>query len=978
METGNKEKGRTSGMGRRDFLSVLGASFAALGLPGCRFRAPQEKIIPYLDQPVEIVPGVANWYASTCAGCTTSCGILVKNREGRPIKIEGNPEHPLSRGGLCARGQATVLDLYDSERLKGPLIKGQPASWARVDEEVAAALAAVREEGGQIRILSSTMTSPTALQGIRRFRQAYPTARHVIYDPVSCSSILEAHEITHGEPRLPWYRFDKAKVIIGFDADFLGTWISPVEFTRDWSVNRKVSRDRPVMSWHVQFETAMTITGAKADLRVPLRPSEQLPTLLALARRVADRLEWPQAKRLPRMEESRVDPKALDGMADELVAAIGRGLVVSGSDHVSAQIVVNLINHLLGNYGGTLDLTQPSRQFAGIDREMDALIDEMKGGRVAALILHDANPLYDHPRADEIRDALGKVKLFVSLGGAKDESASLAGFVCPDHHPLESWGDARPHVGVYSLYQPTIAPLFDTRSATESILAWAGEPASAYDHLRTFWKDNLYPLQGRHTSFESFWGASLHDGVGVIEGDRLRDLPFKEASISRIKAARRAPPEGAYELVVHQGIAMGEGRQANNPWLQELPDPITRATWGNYASISAASAEALGVVEGRVVELSAGPRKIRLPVQIQPGMPDGAVAVALGYGRKRAGKIAANYPVRKMFPIDEERLGGADAYPLLRQAHVTVKPTDEMDPLAKTQTFDRLRVPLTNKERPIVREVTLGDLVGDDHGESSGEDRGGHGESDLWPGHEYKGRKWGMVVDLNACTGCAACVIGCQAENNVPVVGKAEIRKSRDLHWIRIDRYYSGSRDQSEENPRVSFQPMLCQHCDNAPCETVCPVLATVHSSEGLNMQVYNRCVGTRYCANNCPYKVRRFNWFEYARNDPVQNLVLNPDVTVRTRGIMEKCTFCLQRISEAKGRAKSEGRRLLDGEILPACMQSCPSDAIRFGDVNDPESQVSKARTDPRTYGVLREVGFGPAVEYQARVRQEEKGKGS
>ena len=961
---------------RREFLQVLGASFAALGLSGCNFRKPEEKLIPYLDQPEELTPGVASWYASTCPGCSTVCGVLVKNREGRPIKIEGNPEHPISRGGVCARGQATVLDLYDSERLKVPLSGGEPATWEEIDEEVKAKLARIREEGGGIRIVTSTQTSPTVHEAIRRFSEVYPTSRHVTYDSVSSSAILEAHGTTHGERRLPWYRFDKAKVIVAFDADFLGTWISPVEFSKDWSLNRRVREDRKLVSHHLQFESRLTVTGASADLRVPLAPSRQLPALLGLARRIAGSLGWSGGKRLPQAGDGGVDPAVLDGVAEELVGAVRRGIVVSGAEDLATQTLVNLVNHLLGNYGETVNLTQPSLQIQGKAGEVEGLLEEMRGGRVDALILHDANPIYDHPRGREFQEALEKVGLVVSTAGRKDETASLASYVCPDHHALESWGDAHPHMGVYSLFQPTIAPLFDTRALVESLLGWADAPAAAYDQLRSFWRERLFPKQERNAAFDSFWNTALHDGVAVMEGERLPDLPFNEGSVAGIKVPSAKGTGDLFELVTYPSVAIGDGRQANNPWLQELPDPVTKATWGNYASISPGTARALDLVEGRVVEISGGGRKILLPAQVQPGMADGVVAAALGYGRKRAGKIAANWPVRKMFPIDEERLGGADLYPFVGVSEVSVRPTDALEPLAKTQTFDHLRVPLTGARRDLVREVPLEEIEpshGEEHGEKHGEKQGGgHGGEDLWPGHEYKGHKWGMVIDLARCTGCSACVVACQAENNIPVVGKAEIRKSRDLHWIRIDRYYDGSPDEPQENPRVSFQPMLCQHCDHAPCETVCPVLATVHSSEGLNMQVYNRCVGTRYCANNCPYKVRRFNWFDYARDDVTQNLVLNPDVTVRTRGIMEKCTFCLQRISEAKGRAKSEDRKLQDGEILPACMQSCPTDAIRFGDENDATSEVGKAKEDPRTYRTFEDHGFKPSIYYQAKFRQE------
>jgi molybdopterin-containing oxidoreductase family iron-sulfur binding subunit len=696
---------------------------------------------------------------------------------------------------------------------------------------------------------------------------------------------------------------------------------------------------------------------------VPLRPSAELAVILDLARRVARQLERPEAVRLPGPPQKAVTATLLDRIAEQLTANPERTLVVSGSRDGNVQLAVNALNEMLGNYGSTIDLARPSLQLQGDDAALGALVDEMEAGKVGALIVRDANPAHDHPRAADFRRALAKVGLTVSLAGRRDETAALTKYICPDHHALEAWGDAHPHIGLFSLRQPVIAPLFDTRAAAETLLAWAGAREPVHDWLRSVWKTEVFPHQRRHTSFEEFWDTALHDGVLPLEAERLTVRPFDVRALSRIRGgAAQAPTQDGFEMVAYPSVALGDGRQANNPWLQELPDPVTKVTWGNYASVAPAVAKRLGVVEGRVVELRAGDRRVRLPVHIQPGMPDGVVAAAVGYGRTGAGKIAANYPLEKMFPIDKELLGGADAYPFLGAADVTLHVTEQMDALAKTQRYDFQADPVTGKPRHIARETTATAFAKDPAAGNAAP----HGGPSLWPGHAYEGHRWAMAIDLGACTGCSACVIACQAENNVPVVGKAEIRKHRDMAWIRIDRYYSGD----EAAPDVSFQPMLCQHCDNAPCETVCPALATLHSSEGLNMQVYNRCVGTRYCSNNCPYKVRRFNWFDYARDDPVQNLVLNPDVVVRTRGVMEKCSFCVQRIAAGKRRAKEEDRRPRDGEIAPACVQSCPADAIVFGDLNDPMSRIAALAEDPRSYRVLADLGVEPAVRYLTRVR--------
>ncbi len=965
-----EQEDRKDGLQRRQFLQILGGSFAALSLPACDFRAPREKILPYLEQPEEIVPGVASWYATTCGACPARCGMLVKCRDGRPIKCEGNPEHPLSLGGLCARGQATVLDLYDTERLRGPLLGGEPTTWAFVDERVTRALAEAEGKGGGIRLLTRTQGGPAVLRAIEAFSARWPSAKHVCYDTPCAGSILEAHRRTHGEARLPWYRFEKARAIVAFDADFLGTWISPVEYTRAWAAGRRIGKDLTALPWHAQIEPRVSVTGANADLRVPLAPSRQAAAVFELARMVVQAVDAKDLERIPHPPRaSGIDAATMRKIADRLTANPGRALIVSGSASVAVQTAVNLINQALGNYGTTLDLTQPSLQCQGSDEALDTLIDEMNAGQVRGLVLLDANPGYHHPRAGDFLAGLAKVDFSVSLAQRRDETAEKCSLVAPDHHALESWADAHPHVGVYSLFQPVLAPLWSTRSAIESLLAWAGAPATAYAHLQRTWKDQIFVKQDVHRDFQAFWDRSLHDGVFVLAAERLAaPAAFDAGALLKGSVAHVPDPPGELEFVGFAGVALGNGDLANNPWLQELPDPLTKATWGNCASMSPKTARKLGVVEGRRVELTAAGRSVRLPAQVQPGMPDGVVAAALGYGRAGAGKIAANYPLEKMFAVDQELCGGADVYPLLRAPFVQVRTLDGLDPLAKSQTYDHQVTPLTGHDRPLVLHTLASDLA-----KQTGKGEAKHdAPASLWADHAYAGNKWAMAIDLNACTGCSACTIACMAENNVPVVGKAEIRKSRDMFWLRIDRYYEGSPDATPDSPEVWFMPMLCAHCDRAPCETVCPVLATLHSSEGLNMQVYNRCVGTRYCANNCPYKVRRFNWFDYAHQDLVQNLVLNPDVAVRTRGVMEKCSFCVQRISEARVRAKGENRAILDGEVKPACVQSCPSEAIVFGNVNDPRSKVAKAFKDPRAYAVLEEIGVGPSVRYLKRVKND------
>jgi len=963
-------EGESSKLHRRDFLAVLSSSFAALSLSGCDFRAPEEKIIPLFTGPEGRVPGIAEWYASTCGGCEAACGVLVKNREGRPIKLEGNPDHPLSQGGLCARGQATVLDLYDSQRANEPTVRGEKTNWATLDAEINGELAAIRERGGRIRLLTSSIQSPSARRAIRQFLDAHPGARHIVHDSISYSALLDAHGLTHGVRRIPSYRFERASLIVGLNADFLGTWLSPVEFTRSWSEGRDVNREGG-MARHVQFEAMMTTTGANADVRIGLKPSEERAVVFILAKLVAERLgaEIPDTWK-------KVSPSAgvslarLEQVADELAAQKGTSLVVCGTNDAETQIAINAINEWLGNYGTTLDLRTHDRRFWGDDSGFENVLDEMERGEVDALINWRSNPAHTHPKGERFAAGLGKVGLSISMGERRDETCDAAQYFCPEPHALETWGDANPRVGVYSINQPTIAPLYDSRPGIESLLKWSGEESTAYEYVRDTWREEIYPQSGSE-SFKEFWRQSVHDGI-VSTDENVAAARFQSGSLTYVPSSTDTGSPDGLEFVAYPSVSLGDGRQANNPWLQELPDPISKTTWGNFAAMARETAEGLKVRDGQIVEIGGDEYTTKLPILVQRGMVPGVVAVALGYGRPGAGKIAANYPVQRMFAIEQELLSGANVYPLLIERSVRVKATDQFDPLAKSQEYDTQTEPFTHVDRDHAKTIELKNLsegLGGSHGAGH---EGGH--ATLWAEHEYPGHKWGMTIDLNKCTGCSACVVGCQAENNIPVVGKVEVRKNREMHWLRLDRYYDESDENgdeaSEESQGVSFQPMLCQHCDHAPCETVCPVLATVHSEEGLNQQVYNRCVGTRYCANNCPYKVRRFNWFDYAHDDLLQNLVLNPDVTVRSRGVMEKCTFCIQRINETKRDAKLEGRHIRDGDLQPACMQSCPSRAITFGDTNDPKSEVTKSSEDARAYAVLDELGVKPAIRYLARAR--------
>ncbi len=963
---------------RRDFLKALGFGMGAVTLAACQ-KVPVHKSIPYLIKPEEVTPGIANYYVSSYEGQP----ILVKTREGRPIKIEGNPADVLTKGGASAQAQASVLDLYNSGRLKGPVMNDSDSSWEAVDSFVKSQLAVIKTGGKKIRIVSSTIYSPSALAVINEFIAQYPNTKHINYDAISYTGIIQANQNSFGKAVVPRYRFDKADVIVGFGADFLGTWISPEEYTRQYVSNRN---DKALtgkkMSRHIQFETGMSITGSNADTRVPIKASQQGMALISLYNELSG-ASLAGTKKL----DDNAAANAIKVVAKELMAAKGRALVVAGSNDVAAQVLVNAINSLLGSYGSTIDLDTTIKKYAGNDSEFTDFIGEMKRGEVDAVFFIDANPAYNYYKTKDFTDALAKVKLRVSFCDQKDETALLCNVLAPASHYLESWGDTEVVDGYYAIVQPTINPVYNTRQAEQSLMNWSNSPVKDYyTFVVNNWNTNIFPKVGGGTGTKA-WEALLQNGFVKTADKPAGSYTFsKELSSVAQTIANQTPQltagSGQTELVLYVNGGVGDGKRANNPWLQELPDPISKVTWANFAAVAERyGREVLKVEEGDVVEITVDGYSIKVPVVFQPGQAYGTVSVALGYGRTSSGKVGDGV--------------GANAYPFYSYRNgtfqttgvATVKATGEKDPLAQTQTHH------SYEGRNVIRETTLSKYVKDPtSGSGKGEDKKDYS---LWDEYERPQYDWVMAIDLNACTGCGACVVACNVENNIPVVGKDEVRRRREMHWIRIDRYYSfndGDKAITKEreinkafdaghnldNVSVVHQPMLCQHCDHAPCETVCPVLATVHSSEGLNHMAYNRCIGTRYCANNCPYKVRRFNWFNYWNDsrfenylqDPYTQLVLNPDVTTRFRGVMEKCTMCIQRIQAGKLKAKMEKRPLVDGEINVACAQTCTANAIIFGNKRDPNSAVSKALASERTYYVLEELNVKPGIGYQVKVR--------
>lgn len=929
---------------RRDFLKLFGFSVTTAALAASCER-PVHKAIPYVIQPEQITPGMAKHYASSFFDGKDYSAVVVKTRDGRPIKIEGNKLSPLNlEGGTTARVQASVLSLYDDARYKFPSKGGDEISWETLDGEIKMHLNNSVEQDKKIVILSSTIISPSSNALIGEFKAKYPVVQWIQYDPISVSSIREAHQKAYSAAIIPFYRFDKAETIVSFGADFLGTWLTPAIFIQQYASVRKISSAKKNMVRHYQVESGLSLTGSNADHRITIKPSQEkeiLANLYAVLKGESD--------------ATGVLPQA---MIDDLKKSGANSLVISGSNDPDCQSWVIAINELLGSVGTTTNINEGMNIGGGSDAEMIDLLGRMKNKELSGLILFNANPLYDYPAQEDFSVGMKDLDFSLSFSVSMNETAQASDYILPLPHFLESWDDAELIPGQLSLTQPCIQPLFNSRSFQDSLLSWMNEDINYQDYLKKFWEKNYFDGKGL---FIDFWNNSLRDGVIQRENKNQATLKYAENTLN---AGGKIEGQPGFELCLYESIQMGDGRHANNPWLQELPDPISKHCWENVLLISPSDAEELQLVNGDIVDLGNG---MEVPVLLQVGQTKSCVSLALGYGRTDGGKVANNLGVNG-FSLISISNGFRQNY--IRG--VQIVPVGKHVELALTQTHNSM------EGRPIVRESNLDEYLKDS---SAGNEM--HAEVEehhksLYTETEFDGYHWGLAVDLNACVGCNACVISCQAENNIPVVGKDEVQKRRIMHWIKVDRYYS----EEPENPKVSYQPLMCQHCDNAPCENVCPVSATNHSSEGLNQMTYNRCIGTKYCINNCPYRARRFNWYKYAGNDEFDyninsdlgKMVLNPDVTVRSRGVVEKCSFCVQRIQEKKLEAKLENRSLLDGEIQTACVQSCPAGAMVFGNLKDKESNISKMFADGRNYHLLEELHTLPSVGYLTKIRNESK----
>jgi len=925
---------------RRGFLKTMGASLALAGLTGCT-RMPITEIVPYVRQPENVIPGRPMFYATAFTLSGYASPILVESHLFRPTKIEGNPQHPASLGGTDVYAQASLLDLYDPDRAQNVTYLGDVRSWNAFMEAVRGPMNVQKSlAGGGVRILTQTVTSPTLAAQIRSYLEANPMAKWHVYEPINRDNVYEGAKLAFGEVVETRYDFSKADVVVSLDADFLSAGFpGSTRYIRDFAARRNPDAN---MNRLYVVESTPSSTGMKADHRFPMQGAdiEKFARALTSAAGVS-------ALGVPVSEAS------LSAITKDLLSHKGSSAVIVG-DHQPPAVhaIAHALNQTLGNVGNTVFYTDPvDANPLNRDQSLHALVEDMRAGKVDLLLILGGNPAYDAPAELEFASALksNAVNLKVFLGSHRNETAELCHWHVPESHYLESWSDARAYDGTVSIVQPLIEPLYSGKSAHEIITILAGQSGlTGHDLVQQYWQK-----QHAGADFDAFWRKSLHDGWIAGTAYAPKNVALKATSFP----ASQSESSGGYELNFRRDPSIYDGRFSNNGWLQELPKPLTKLTWDNPIMIGPAMAERLKLNFKDVAELEFQGKKVKGPVWIQAGHPDNSITVFLGYGRTRAGRVGTGT--------------GFDMYPLRTSqapwfaAGAKLTATGEKYDLASTQGYQSMETP-DGSERPLVQERSLEEYRKEPNFAKEGEPPAA---LTLYKPFDYSKEtySWGMAIDLNACVGCNNCIVACQSENNVAVVGKEQTLRGRHMHWLRVDAYYNGPRD----NPKGFFQPVPCMQCEDAPCELVCPVQATVHSSEGLNDMVYNRCVGTRYCSNNCPYKVRRFNFLLFQDwETPQFKLMRNPDVTVRSRGVMEKCTYCVQRISEKRIDAERADSTIKEGELQTACQQSCPANAIVFGNLNDPNSQVNKWKQQPRNYSLLGELNTRPRTTYLAEVR--------
>ena len=970
------------GITRREMITLLGASMSLAGLAGCDIaRRPVENIVPYVNAPEDIVPGIPRYYATTMPFGRSNYGLIVESHEGRPTKIEGNPAHPSTLGASSSRIQASVLGLYDPDRSQVVRLKGEQKSWADfVTAWAELSKAHVADGGAGLAILSESYSSPTLARLTTELRARFPKATWATYEAISDENRLAGLKAASGRDLDLMLKFDQASVVLALDADPLLTDPEMVRHARGFAAGRRAGASGGAMNRLYVVEGVFSLTGSMADHRLRLESRQIAAFLAALAARITGGASAGAA--IPG-----VDPRWIDAVAKDLEANRGKGLIVAGDRQPAAvHAAVCALNESLGNTGKTVSYFETKDAALPNVSSLVSLVSAMKAGTVQTLVVLGGNPVFDAPADLDFAAAMAKVPHSIVLGHSVDETSSKAEWHVPRAHYLESWGDARALGGTLSVVQPLILPLFGGHTSVELLgLMIADKDRPGYDIVRDTWK----PILGE-AEFDKKWNRVLHDGL--LAGSELPEVApgAKSDAVGLLRAegasAGQAGSASGLEIVFVPSPSLHDGRFANDGWLQELPDPLTKLTWDNPALVSPTTAKTLGVATEDLVHIESSGRSLELPVSVLPGMSDGVVAVTLGYGRSLAGRIGSGV--------------GFDAFKLRSSGAAGFASGAKVTKVGRRYSLSATQEHGSMEGRPIVRESTLTELrskapalsepVG---GAAGGRQVEGHAENaapaateggkpsalgvfpehtphySLWTPHTYdRGHQWGMTIDLNSCIGCNACMTACQSENNIPVVGKDQVKRGREMHWIRVDRYFSGD---PEGTPEVVYQPVPCMHCEDAPCEQVCPVAATVHDGEGLNVMVYNRCIGTRYCSNNCPYKVRRFNFYNFTKDKPESlKLAMNPDVTVRSRGVMEKCTYCTQRISRVKIDAKLAGREIKDGDVKTACQQACPASAIEFGDIRDASSRVAKAKADPRNYTLLEELNTKPRTTYLAKVR--------
>ncbi|MDD5361783.1 MAG: TAT-variant-translocated molybdopterin oxidoreductase [Ignavibacteria bacterium] len=962
-----------SGLSRRKFLTLL-ASSAALAATACSDYRDKGAIVPYNKKPEEVTIGNPNFYASTCTACPNACGILIKTREGRPIKVDGNPDHPVNKGKICASGQANILNLYDPSRVKDAMLKTgagfTAVDWLETDIKITDELKKASAAGKEIAVITHTINSPSLKQLFADFTSKYSTAKFYSYELVNDTNKLNAFKKSYGKDGFPVINWKEAKIILSLESDFLGKEGNSVEAARLYAESRDVMTKGGEFNKLYAVEGSFTVTGANSDYRIKLRTDAIEEFVYALISSAGEN----DSALNDFVKKYNLKKNTISELAEDLRKNKGKSIVLAGN-HLpeSTHIAVNKLNDLLGNTKlySKENFSTPVIPLSS-KQDIESLINRMNSGNVGAVIHFDTNPVYHFSSDYKYADALKKAGLVITLGESANETAEAGNYLLGINHNFESWGDHKIRTGILSLQQPVIAALYKTRQKEAVLLNWISDKPEQFaennymTYIKTYWEKNIYAAVNTKVDFKNFWYNSLHDGV-VVYNEKFDDnFAFKNEAFSNSPAFRAS--SGAVVLLAKSSF-IGDGRFANNGWLQELPNPISKVVWDNYASISPTAADKLGVKTNDMLEINAGGKTLKAAAFVQPGMADDVVSIDLGYGRKSSGVIGNGVGFNSIDLISKNTNLSDWFY---NDGKVTKSSgTYEIISTQEQYAIDQERYNDIHLKREIIREGSYEEYLLNPN--FIKEEKGEAKLFNIVPSYEYTTTKWAMSIDLNRCIGCNYCVAACNVENNIPVVGKEQVGKHRNMMWLRIDRYYGGKSD----DPKVSFQPMLCQHCDNAPCENVCPVAATNHSPDGLNQMAYNRCVGTRYCSNNCPYKVRRFNYFNFRDNladgyyeNKSLSLLHNPEVTVRSRGVMEKCSFCVQRIMDERQKATQEKRELNGDNVTTACQDACPTNAIVFGDLTKKDSEIVKHRKHELGYHVLEEINVRPNVTYIAKLR--------